>query len=129
MRYWIVPRVSYYSPVSSFMCSWFGIIIFLPQKFSQKMRKFWYSLYIVRCIRGYNELYAQFREEAHQATVCSDPMNGCPGDFAEDYGRKNHRTYMELESMKIPSWIQKIASTKGEKYYEHQMAQLPWNWN
>ena len=31
--------------------------------------------------------------------ICNDPLNGCPGDFAEEFGRRLERTSRKLERL------------------------------
>lgn len=71
-------------------------------------------------------------QEVSTAMICSDPMNGCPGDFAEDGSRKIHSLECEFESwdFKIPSWILKILDKRIHKHYNkawESFHNLPWN--
>lgn len=71
-------------------------------------------------------------QEAHSASVCSDPMNGCPGDFAEDYSREIRKLEREFESwpFKIPAFILAILDYQIHRHYKRAWESynnLPWN--
>lgn len=71
-------------------------------------------------------------EEVSNACICSDPMNGCPGDFAEDSHRHQERLgykIMQFKALantlmlKLANWYLKRYSIRAWKSYET----LPWN--
>lgn len=70
--------------------------------------------------------------EQHYACICSDPMNGCPGDFAEDGDRRMTRLQYEFDSytFDIPKWVMPIIRRILRKHQEKlnkEYASLPWN--
>lgn len=65
------------------------------------------------------------------ASICSDPMNGCPGDFAEDFGRKSSIIRNKIASVEF-SLSKAIIDILGRVIYqeysrlEYNYQQLPW---
>lgn len=70
--------------------------------------------------------------DIHSTSVCSDPMNGCPGDFAEAFGRESMSMRGELCSLEygIPEFIKSRLDRKLHEYhdqqYKEQIESLPW---
>jgi len=48
-------------------------------------------------IRKLEKEIDRLRETCHE--ICSDPMNGCPEDFAEDYNRRISKLEYKLEKL------------------------------
>lgn len=68
----------------------------------------------------------------HIACICSDPMNGCPGDFAEDFERKHRGDELKLYRLesscfKFTKWIADQFLKKVELRLSAQYSELPWN--
>lgn len=63
-------------------------------------------------------------------SICSDPMNVCPGDFAEDFERKINRVEMQRSCVNIPTEAMHIFNAYEPMYYEAKHEQciddLPW---
>jgi hypothetical protein len=59
--------------------------------------------------------------EVHYADICADPMNGCPGDFAEDGANKMRAIDAQLWEIKLHSWIQSILD-----YFLHRYEKRAW---
>jgi hypothetical protein len=68
----------------------------------------------------------------HSASVCNDPMNGCPGDFAEDYGRQMNRMEWELHGIEadVPTillnFYDYLLSARNDEL-ERSYYSTPWN--
>ena len=64
--------------------------------------------------------------QCHSYAVCTDPMNGCPGDFAEDFSRKQYRIEREIDTYPyaIPKPIRKILDFKLMLYQHKSLTQL-----
>jgi hypothetical protein len=83
-------------------------------------------------IRAWNIKKLMIDLEWNSATICSDPINGCVGDFAEDFGRQRELLYWELEriSVDIPEILLETYDYFLQARYEILEAQynnLPWN--
>lgn len=78
--------------------------------------------------------YAKFAKEQAESEVSehvclSDPMNGCPGDFAEDFNRQHHIKWCYAEKLKCPDWFKAQVTSYYHKkawdnYYENP---APWD--
>ena len=68
----------------------------------------WYRLYKIDLVCDIMEYLrvekSNIASEVHLADICADPMNGCPGDFAED-GPEVKQFMWKIE---MPKWIEKI---------------------
>jgi len=69
------------------------IFIFDSYKFKEKFLKLIPHIYLILLTR---ELVAH---EFMSHSVCSDPMNGCPEDFAEDFGRYESKLEYRIISL------------------------------
>ena len=61
--------------------------------------------------------------------ICDDPMNGCPGDFAEDYYRRIRRLQMIEDGLQTPRFINGLMDYFLQAYEDRREAQyndLPW---
>lgn len=56
-----------------------------------------------------------------------DPMNGCPEDFAEDFGRQRRRRYLDVLSLGGTEKMWEKAQEKGHKLLDKQL--LPWDFD
>lgn len=70
--------------------------------------------------------------EHHISMICSDPMNGCPDDFAEDHNRRHRGDEMKYEYLrhKTWKWTRKIADyflSKHQEKLNQEWDNLPWN--
>lgn len=74
----------------------------------------------------------RMQAEYSLANICSDPMNGCPGDFAEDFHRRHRGDEYKIEYLEYRSWKLgiKIANHFLNKMHDRLEAEyndLPWN--
>ncbi len=62
--------------------------------------------------------------------VClSDPMNGCPEDFAEDFGRQQHGEWVSAERLKVPYWFKSWVFNyyNNRAWEEYRKNPAPWD--
>ncbi len=51
--------------------------------------------------KAIDELKARIKETEHRKEyVCNGPMNGCPGDFVEEYDHRLDKMYARLATLK-----------------------------
>jgi hypothetical protein len=108
----------------SMLFSW----IFLSTKLSKKIRKMITGNIVYRYVVGYRLLKTLRSTEINQACILSDPMNGCPGDFAEDFTKQNYKMECRIAEMNLPYWMYKKVGKWAEKEYYRQSECWPWNW-
>jgi hypothetical protein len=67
--------------------------------------------------------------EVHQHLVCSDPMNGCPGDFSEGFSRNNRRKECEYDALRVPeamkTWL--LGYFHDKAWEQYHMNRAPWD--
>jgi len=92
-----------------------------------------YNKSIIGKMMRYKELtFEMVKEEWNNREICSDPMNGCPGDFAEASNHRSEQMYWKKErlGLDIPKWFKTYVSMgimDYEKKRERLYNQLPWN--
>ena len=72
-----------------------------------------------------NEVLKEIEDlECHAITVCNDPMNGCPGDFAEDFSRRGNALYSKALVLGASEKQIQKAQNKGHDngYYNSECA-------
>ncbi len=70
--------------------------------------------------------------EISQASCLNDPMNGCPGDFAEDFSKRNRISEYEWEtnnklelSDKAKEWADKVIGKYQDKEWANYEENTP----
>lgn len=91
-----------------------------------------WGYFIPLWVQYYQVTKYEIESQHHLDCICSDPMNGCPGDFSEDFHQKHRGIQYKIEFLSYKAWKpgKMLANFLLKKLYEKLNAQyqeLPWN--
>ena len=82
-------------------------------------------------VKAYTLADTMAGNEISDRLCLSDPMNGCPEDFAETFDRRNSRDMNEYDKLPLPEFIKAyFYNVLGDKHWEeYNENPAPWDWD